>query len=323
MRPLGHRIVLTENCNASCEHCFNADSRDGAVMDVDKIIEFIKQNKKHTMKEQLKIMGGEPTTHPRCEELIKVACEHYRLVTLFTNGLTMDKITNIPNCKENHFKRKLEYIINGHTFNLEKFDSYKDNVITVGLHFVFTLNGTDKIVEKALKCAKVMKKQIYVKYSSDTQINLFDDKICDQYRKVWTKGIFTLLPILREMDVSYSFDHSLPMCFFTSDMIEELDRAGLPNINFDIGCCSCLNLGLIDTNFDLWYCNQTKIKMGSTLKKDGTFKSMDEIVEMVASGPKKKTDSIAMLSDKCRSCTALPTCRAGCYYNTLLKSESA
>ena len=44
MRELDCRIALTEKCNASCKHCFNADARHGKDMDIDKFLEFANQN---------------------------------------------------------------------------------------------------------------------------------------------------------------------------------------------------------------------------------------------------------------------------------------
>ena len=77
-------------------------------------------------------------------------------------------------------------------------------------------------------------------------------------------------------------------------------------------------MGLIDYNFDLYYCNQTRIKLGSILKDNGDVKTMDEIINMIQRGSRMKTNSIMELSDKCKGCAVLASCKVGCYYNTLV-----
>ena len=126
-----------------------------------------------------------------------------------------------------------------------------------------------------------------------------------------------LIPVLMEKQASYSFDHQLPICFFTQKMIETLEAHHITNINIAGTCCNCVPLGLIDYNFDLYFCNQTRIKLGSVINQDGTFKSMDEIRDMIKVGPSKKVTGIKKLSNKCKRCVSLATCKVGCYYNTL------
>ena len=85
-----------------------------------------------------------------------------------------------------------------------------------------------------------------------------------------------------------------------------------------VGCCSEYILGLIDWNFDLHYCNQTRIKIGSVLNEDGNMLSLPEINEMIRAAPQMKCQAVREYSEKCRNCNALPICKVGCYFNTLL-----
>jgi len=316
VRELEHRIVLTENCNASCKHCFNAESRDGNVMDYNLFLQFMEHHSEFLNNFSLKIMGGEPTVHPKFIELTAKACEYYPLVMVFTNGLKLNEILRHPDLMKYHFEGRLGYVVNGFTFDLDKFDEYKNYADVINLHFVFTRNGSDEIVDKAIESLKYNSK-VHIKYSADTQVNLFDRKEMIEYRKIWMGAVLKLIPVLMEKQASYSFDRQLPICFFTQKMIETLEAHHITNINIAGTCCNCVPLGLIDYNFDLYFCNQTRIKLGSVINQDGTFKSMDEIRDMIKVGPSKKVTGIKKLSNKCKRCVSLATCKVGCYYNTL------
>jgi radical SAM protein with 4Fe4S-binding SPASM domain len=314
MRELDCRIILTERCNASCKHCFNADARHGKSMDVDRFMEFVIKNQSHLKHLQLKVMGGEPTIHPRFEELVEKATDFFLRVLVFTNGTTMTKITSNPFFKNNP---NIAYTINGFTFDVSTFDQYKDFVNEVNLHFVLSMDGSDKMVRKALHCADITKNKVTILYSADTQINLFNKEVLNRYRKIWVKGIKDLIPELRKRGTAFYPDHSLPLCFFTIEMIEELAEINFTDLTIGVSCCDCKNLGLIDTDFNLFYCNQTRIKLGSLLNDDNSFKNMDEVKEMIAEGPRTKTKCIQQILKECKNCPSLPMCRVGCYYNTL------
>lgn len=314
MRELDCRIILTERCNASCEHCFNANARHGKSMDVDRFMEFVTTNQHDLKHLQLKIMGGEPTIHPRFEELVEKASDFFLRVVIFTNGTTMNKITL------NHFFKNnpnIMYTINGFTFDVSTFKQYKDFVNQVYLHFVLSMDGTDKMVQKALHCADATENRVTILYSADTQVDLFDREVMNKYRKVWMKGIKDLIPELRKRGTAFQPDHTLPPCFFTTEMIEELAEVNFTDLTLGVSCCHCQNLGLIDTDFNLHYCNQTRIKLGSLLNNDDSFKTMKEIQKMIAGGPRTKVKCIQQISKACNECPSLPVCRVGCYYNTL------
>ena len=144
-------------------------------MDYDLFLQFMEHHAEFLNDSSLKIMGGEPTVHPKFIELTSKACEYYPLVMVFTNGLKLDKILRHPTLMEHHFDNKLGYVVNGFTFDLDKIDEYIDYVNAINLHFVFTKNGSYEVVEKAIKSLKYHPK-VHIKYSADTNINLFDEK---------------------------------------------------------------------------------------------------------------------------------------------------
>jgi len=318
MIKLDHRIVLTELCNASCPHCFNADFRKTGNMDADILLKFIKVNYNYLKQSELKIMGGEPTLHPRLADITIEACRHYRLVTIFTNGTKMRETLDNKMVVKNHLYGRLKFVINGFVFNPDTLYEYTDSINYVNLHFVVPLNGVDEVIEKAIRCMDLAP---FVQFtiSPDTQVDIFDDNILNQYRNDWIDAVTVILPKLRRRGIVYEFDHSFPMCFYTQDMLDVISFHDLNALHkARITCSGDSLMGLIDYNFDLYYCNQTRIKLGSILKDNGDVKTMDEIINMIQRGSRMKTNSIMELSDKCKGCAVLASCKVGCYYNTLV-----
>jgi radical SAM protein with 4Fe4S-binding SPASM domain len=292
--------------------------RYGKEMDVDKFLEFVQQNRHGLQNKQLKIMGGEPTIHPRFEELVEKSIPYFDYVRVFTNGLTLPKILKNSFFDKN---QRIGYTVNGYTFDPSKFDSYRAKVWRLDLHFVIPYYEPEKTIEKLLNCVDFMGEQVFILYSPDTQVNVFNPEILDSYRKTWVASIKTLIPQLRQKRVDFAPDHAVPACFFTPEMIEELAEIDFQDLSMGLSCCHCSDLGLIDTEFNLLYCNQSRIKLGTLLNEDGTFKNMNEIEAMIAVGPRTKVEKIEQISKKCKDCSALPLCRLGCYYNTLERNQ--
>ena len=292
---IAHRIVLTENCNASCGHCFNADVRNKNDMDADIFIKFMRDNSEDLEYSSLKIMGGEPTLHPRVSEIIKEALKHYLTVSLFTNGINIKNIIK-------KFGSRISYTINGYTFNPAMMDDWKHIV----LHFVITKNDSDKVIEKMLKCMDSHPNSIFL-YSPDTQINIFEEEF-NEYRETWMNATKIIIPELNRRKIRWNLDHNFPLCFFTKEMESELEAMELNSKIFT--SCGCNETGLIDANFDLYFCNQTRIKLGSILNK-----SIPEINQMIEGSRDIKISNIKQLNKKCRYCEFINNCAMGCYYN--------
>lgn len=318
MRELCHRFVLTENCNLDCPHCFNAEARDREVMDADLYIQFIRENSIHLSDKRCLIMGGEPTLHPRIIEILLESAKHYQIVDVFTNGTRLNKIAKHPDIVREHYKEKITYTINGYAFDPVKFLEYKDFLRRLNLHFVITAWGYKEILQKMLDC---MEYYPDIKYtiSCDTQVDVFDEETVKEYRKIYVDTLKKIVPELQGRGIEWGTDHSFPVCFYTQEMIDELNMIDLTNHHFLTTCCTCPKTGLINANWDFQYCNQTRIKLGSVLKEDGSLKTMTELQnEYITPAHSFKTECIGNLREECKNCKALDTCRVGCYYNALV-----
>jgi len=81
-------------------------------------------------------------------------------------------------------------------------------------------------------------------------------------------------------------------------------------------------MGLIDYNFDLYFCNQTRIKIGSILDDNGEPKLVPEIMETLQKFSCVKTENVKNMSEKCRNCGVVASCKTGCFYNSIVKERS-
>lgn len=322
MRELCHRFVVTENCNLNCPHCFNAMARDQGVMDADLYIKFIRENSNHLTDKRCLIMGGEPTLHPRIIDILLESTKHYRLVDLFTNGIKLDEIATNPDVVREHFKEKITYTINGYAFSPKNYEKWRHFNRKLNLHFVITMWGYKEILQKMFDC---MSYYPDIKYtiSCDTQVDVFDEETVKEYRKIYIDTLKQIVPELNGIGIEWGTDHSFPICFYTQEMINELNLIDLTNFHFNTTCCTCPKTGLINSNWDFQYCNQTRIKLGSVLKENGDLKTMIELQnEYITPSHKFKTECIKNLREECKNCNALDTCRVGCYYNTLVEHSN-
>ena len=79
---------ITNVCNAACDYCYRLDCEDKYMN-----IEIFKKvlNKLQEMDcKRIAITGGEPTLHPKLQEMIKLAYDSGFYVDLLTNGILVD-----------------------------------------------------------------------------------------------------------------------------------------------------------------------------------------------------------------------------------------
>ena len=285
-----HRFIFTENCDKSCPHCFNADTRTGRRLDADRFISWMQLNKNFLKDCRLKIMGGEPTLHPDFKQMTKAAIDYYGYVVVFTNGADLKKIKT----KKFLGSRDIGFIINGYTA------PYADYLnLEVAFHFVIPYHKKEfNAVTK--KAADFAEKNIKLIISADTKINLFNKKILKKYRRRYVDFFKTVKP------KKYSFDHPMPLCFWNQETIKELKKLDVKlAFQTNRNCCD-LSIGLVDPDFVLFYCNQTRIKIGSVENK-----TIDQIEEMIQSAPQKKLEH---LGRPCSMCPASTVCKAACWF---------
>lgn len=83
-------VVLTGRCNFNCQYC-NRFSED---LDVELFFSWLQSQ--NTIK-HIQLTGGEPTIHPRFEEIVAFSRNHAKVLGLSTNGSwSAEKYLNLP-----------------------------------------------------------------------------------------------------------------------------------------------------------------------------------------------------------------------------------
>jgi radical SAM protein with 4Fe4S-binding SPASM domain len=328
MIHLDNRVILTERCNASCPHCFNRDMRGSAEMNADLLLEFMQTNAR-VFKEnaRLKLMGGEPTLHPRIREILIQGTKCYRLVNLFTNGTKIGQLLADPSIRSLHREGKIVFTVNGHTFRFKGFKEYVDLVHEVWLHNVIELDNLAR-VERRIRASLPYAEKIRYILSPGTDIDIFDSETLERYRMVWVDSLIRILPLLDVHHASVYYDHTFPLCFYTQEMLDRLVGVGGESARVspmhDRRCCANVPMvGLIDCKFDLYFCNQTRIRLGSMLDENGALLPLSRIEEMVRDAPGIKIRAIEKLSPRCKRCPSLDLCKMGCWYNRAVRRRAS
>jgi MoaA/NifB/PqqE/SkfB family radical SAM enzyme len=92
-------LIITDRCNRSCPYCFaqekvrlsgsEAGARFLSLADLQYCIEFLRRSGST----ELKLLGGEPTTHPEFSRFVEAGLQQGLVVTVFTNGLWSPQVT--------------------------------------------------------------------------------------------------------------------------------------------------------------------------------------------------------------------------------------
>jgi len=198
---------------------------------------------------------------------------------LFTNGLLLEEIVRDDKLLAYHFQKRLGVTVNGYAVNLNEFEKVYGKFSDINLHFVIPRSNADAAVDKITKSVEVSgPDRVGYIISPDTTNNLLDDVVLNEYRNVYMNFILFVAPFLMNSGFRIVIDHGLPNCFFTQDMIDMLARRNLSMFARNTACqCDDRCMGLIDCDFDFYFCNQTRINFGSIIDRHGEPMSYPEI----------------------------------------------
>lgn len=125
-------IDITSHCNLNCENCDRSCSNapDKNNLTIKQINKFIQETKYLNWNwKKIKIMGGEPTLHPKLLYIINLFNKNNFSIELWTNGTNNNILKKIPKCVQ---------IINSNKPNNIKFDKY--NIAPIDIKLSNTYN---------------------------------------------------------------------------------------------------------------------------------------------------------------------------------------
>lgn len=287
------RILVTENCNAKCPHCFNASYREKKEIDINTYIRLCEYLSSNNIR-RIRIMGGEPTVHSSFEEIIKISQSYFESIVIFSNAMN-NRIANIHPRSDDSIVYNFRFI--SPHFNINKFLLNKP-----GRRRLEVQIGSKTNIENIICKLSFFKNipHLKINLTLDCMENVFDNK------KVLEEK-FTLVSdfIKNDLNTDYIIDHIIPSCLFG-------EKIKTPDALCSINCA-----GLIDSSLRLRYCNQYPVDLGNILDSCGDFISYDEITAKLKIGYYSK---IALLENsKCNDCNSfLHKCNGGCFAHKCL-----
>lgn len=293
------RILITNSCNASCPNCINKSARLHkdiiAVSDFVDLCSYFSSNGVSNMR----IMGGEPTTHPHFQEIVEIAQRFFYRVTIFTNALN-DAICNIS-------PREQDGINYNFTFykNLTEEKLLLDKPGTRIFEVIINSNTIlDELLNELKSLSRFNLANIVVSLSLDCTENIFI------HRRILIDKLETAFQVCKDMGYEVIFDHILPICFLYGTKIPLPKRGAVCN-----GDCS----GLIDPNLNLRFCNQI-VGDSYPLKENGRFIPYSIVNNYLELSHMK--NQIKVLEKICLRCPFYGKhCNGGCFVHTNLISR--
>lgn len=284
------RILITDKCNASCANCLNKTFRtESRFIDLSlfKVIaQYFKDNKVY----RIRLMGGEPTIHPKFGEIAKFSQKVFSRVTVFTNGLSQHLLDFSP--RENdgiNYNGKFAKDINQDLFMPNKPG-------TRILSIIIDDRLDEKNAIETINHVKIIVPKIKISLTFDCTANIF------KLRKSLLKKFDAIYEFCMSNGLETIIDHGLPICFLYNSNVPTYTN--FSKCNKECG-------GLIDANCNLRFCNQVSTEYFSLLegKTPKPFKLLENRMELTFI---QKQETV--LKKICLDCPFYgDICNGGCY----------
>lgn len=321
-------ILLTNKCNQSCNYCFlksdlasnEIESQEISIENFEIALEYAVDLIDMGVKNQLNLLGGEPTLHSKFEYLLnksinqksKANKNRFINVYIFSNGLFDIELSkfigkrpcgimlniNHPDTYTSKLWAKLEN-------NIIKMSSIRQNAFPITLSiniykphqdfsYLLTLAEKSRIKYIRVDIAKTDYKKAN-KYITNDKISTIIPTIIDLSNSCRKKGIKLVT------------DCCLPVCLFKDQQLKKL----IDNeVSLSFSCT-----GAIDINFDMevWYCIPMRsLKFG----KLTDYKDAHELTYALRDRTQHLRWDINSF-EQCESCKwrTLKICQGGCLAN--------
>ncbi len=248
---------------------------------------------------EMKIMGGEPTTHKSFFEAVEIIFKHFPTTNLFTNALN-NQIQKFSPRENDTITYNFNFV--SEKTNIEKFllDKPGERHFEIQIASTTNCNIQIKKIMYLLQCFK--NRPFGVNLTLNCQENIFLHK--ESIIEKWN----IIADFLNSNGIEWGVDHIIPECFYrNTDM--HLEGA--------LGVCNAGCAGLINSNFEVLFCNQFPVKLyeltSFDIKKDTFYNLFANAFE-----------SKKLLCDqKCCDCLSYDiTCNGGCFIHKSFVSTS-
>lgn len=284
------RVYITEACNAKCPNCFNKKNRKEKYMDVErfaKLCIYLSENGGT----QIKIMGGEPTIHPKFSEIMYIAQSYFNVVSLFTNALSESLLEYAPRAEDiitYNFKFRKRLNKENLFLNLPGMRNLEIQVTPSVIK--------EKLFDEIFKITSLDRERIIPCFTLDCTANIFKDR--DKIVPIYEY----LIDQCRKEGIKFGQDHLMPMCFLADTNIP-MPKSGT--------ICLLNCAGLIDSSYNLRFCNQYSDILINVFNGDDII-SVSELENALM---KKYNEIISNIENKgCGFCAMFGKyCNGGCF----------
>ncbi len=225
-------LILTKQCNQKCSYCFaesypQSDANSISFISKNSFINYLNYLERSKI-DQVRLIGGEPSLHPKFSEYIKVAFEKDLKIVVFTNGLiptiALDTMVEIP---VNRIDALVNVTSNAAHDRFYLHPRQYDSLSKLGqrAHLSYTIYQPDasglfnllKIIEKTNCCRSV---RIGLAQPYQDRNRSLSPK---HYRRV-AEGILQFIRSAYQSHVTVEFDCGFVRCMFKDDEIAILQQ---------------------------------------------------------------------------------------------------
>lgn len=302
-------ILLSEQCNARCPHCINTLQRNQKTHMDEKKLKILIEDLLTSNFGNLKLLGGEPTIHPNFSNLYPYFQSKFEHVTLFTNALN-DKIKSIVP-RPSDYVTYNGYFIN-ESFDTEKFLPKNPNPFSRTIQNVINMDfDFGKLKERAIRVRDFFQGVgLGDNYTMALSLDCTEDVFTNAEK---LNDIFlNVVRFLSGNGVNFTTHRAAPACFFVNP---ELEKVRHTHYFFPTHICDVTyGQAIIDTDFNLKYCDRMPKILGNVFKNDYETIDFEEFKMLMYQGYIGKLKDNYKL--KCKGCKLwLKQCNGACYAN--------
>ncbi len=247
-------LILTNYCNRACPYCFAQEKINLArrltkdeknpsyisLANVDAYLDFLERSNY----KRLKLLGGEPTLHPKLADIVTRGLQRNMEIIIFTNGLWSKKIQKlfqdledpqirfVFNVNEPHLHKKSENRIQNKALKIAgkrgsiSFNIHRENFDLLFLCNLLEMYGLLRIIRLGLACPIVGTNNVYLPTHKLEQVG---HRLIQQLRR------------LEKRNILGSFDCGFPLCMFTLQGLGSLTHTTING--FSSICGSVIDVG--------------------------------------------------------------------------------
>ena len=311
-------LIITDHCNRACPYCFaqekvrlSGHAGEARVLsdeDFDYCVAFLKRNNVPS----LKLLGGEPTTHPQFVRFVEEGLRQGLNVTVFTNGLwSADVLEWVCACESG----KLTFLFNVNEPNQQPDNQNerqaqslacagKRGMIGFNLYQLdFDLKFVVDLIERFGLKREI---RLGVAHPIAGQTNVF---VPDADLPALGAHLLEQLVHLESHDILGSLDCGFPLCMFPEDLLGKLvtcTKSGM--------CSDCGPILDVGPDLNVWPCFPLSSLLNVNLRDFETLDTLKTFYEQKLSVVR----GVGFL-DRCIACKyrARGQCCGGCVARTI------